>query len=258
MSIEIVIIILKLVNAYIIDGTFKSESDIDIEIYDNYELMIDDFKKEIINGFFIVSHPKNEMLLNLTKNTEVRLLHLQKRPQDKTNDEEEEDKFFELNNLNENQEENKFRESRLDDITNAALIEPDIKDNFNIVINKIFQSIEPRSINLNSFYKTGNTYSYVETYSLKMVLVMNNNINPKYGKMFIDNYFNNIDNIKNDINSNYYKVDIDNYNIIDFDYKDSISFYKHDLSLHKLAKQKYIELGFIKKVINKKVNGYNN
>ena len=81
---------------------------------------------------------------------------------------------------------------------------------------------------------------------------MRNDINQKYGKMFIDNYFSNIDTIKNNINVNYFNVDIDNYNIIDFDYKDTISFYKYDLPIHKLAKQKYKECGFIKTVINKK------
>lgn len=137
-------------------------------------------------------------------------------------------------------------------MTNAAIIEPNMKDNFNIIINKVFQSIVPRSINLNSFYKTANPSSYIETYSLKMVLVMRNDVVEKYGNMFINNYFCNLENIKNDINMNYFKIDVDNYNIIDFDYKDTISFYKHNLPIHKLAKQYYIDKGFIKKVINKK------
>ena len=134
---------------------------------------------------------------------------------------------------------------------------PDMKDDFNIIIKKVFQSIIPRSINLNSFYKTANPYSYVETYSLKMVLVMRNDVTEIYGNMLINNYFDNLENIKNDINMNYMNIDVDNYNIIDFDYKDTISFYKYDLPMHSLVKEKYRELGFIKKVNNKKTKWIN-
>lgn len=253
----------KLVRAYIIDKTFKSEDDLKIKVYDKVEVMVDDFNKEDINGFYIVSHPKNEVLLNLTKDTEVRLIHLQKRLQDKSNKEEDEDKYNELSNQNDNElivnnnedddeDDEMTQEERLNALTNAAIIEPNMKDNFNIIINKVFQSIVPRSINLNSFYKTANPSSYIETYSLKMVLVMRNDVVEKYGNMFVNNYFCNLENIKNDINMNYFKIDVDNYNIIDFDYKDTISFYKHNLPIHKLAKQYYIEKGFIKKVINRK------
>ena len=90
-----------------------------------------------------------------------------------------------------------------------------------------------------------------------MVLVMRNNVAKKYGNMLINNYFDNLENIKNDINMNYMNVDVDNYNIIDFDYKDTISFYKYDLPMHPLVKQKYKELGFIKNVINKKTKWVN-
>lgn len=240
----------KLVKSYIIDKTFKNQDEISIEIYDDPEKMIQDFKDEEINGFFIISHPKNQILLKLTKETEVRLLHLQKRPQDKTNEEEEDEKFDESG-------EEMSQEERLNALTDAALLGPNMKNDFNIIIKKVFQSIIPRSINLNSFYKTANPYTYVETYSLKMLLVMRNKITKKYGNMLINNYFDNLENIKNDINMNYMNIDIDNYNIIDFDYKDTISFYKYDLPIHPLVKNKYRELGFIKKVINKKTKWVN-
>ena len=240
----------KLMRAYIIDKTFKNMDDIDIKIYDNPDEMIQDFKDEEINGFFIVSHPKNQVLLKLTKENEVRLLHLQKRPEDKTNEEEEDEKFQEFGD-------DMTMEERLDTLTNEAKNVPDMKDDFNIIIKLVFQSIIPRSINLNSFYKTANPYSYVETYSLKMVLVMRNNVAKKYGNMLINNYFDNLESIKNDININYMNIDVDNYNIIDFDYKDTISFYKYDLPMHPLVKQKYKELGFIKKVINRKTKWVN-
>ena len=253
----------KLLISYIRDKTFKSEKDLNIKVYDEISLMIDDFNKEEINGFYIVSHPKNEVLLNLTKDTEVRLIHLQKRLQDKSNQEEDDEKYNELSNQNDtelavandednNQANEMDREERLNALTNAAIIEPNMKDNFNIIINKVFQSIVPRSINLNSFYKTANPSSYIETYSLKMVLVMRNDVVEKYGNMFVNNYFCNLENIKNDINMNYFKIDVDNYNIIDFDYKDTISFYKHNLPIHPLAKNYYINKGFIKKVVNRK------
>ena len=240
----------KLMKAYIIDKTFKNQNDISIEIYDDPDKMIQDFKDEEINGFFIVSHPKNQILLKLTKETEVRLLHLQKRLQDKTNEEEEDEKFAEFG-------EDMTQEERLNALTNAAIIEPNMKNDFNIIIKKVFQSIVPRSINLNSFYKTANPYTYVETYSLKMVLVMRNKVTEKYGKMLINNYFDNLENIKNDINMNYMNIDVDNYNIIDFDYKDTISFYKYDLPIHPLVKDKYVQFGFIKNVINKKTKWVN-
>ena len=75
--------------------------------------MVQDFKDEEINGFFIVSHPKNQVLLKLTKENEVRLLHLQKRPQDKNNEEEKEEKFQEFG-------EEMTMEERLDALTNEA------------------------------------------------------------------------------------------------------------------------------------------
>lgn len=239
----------KLLRAYIIDKTFKNNDDITIEIYDDTDKMIQDFKDEEINGFFIVSHPKNQVLLKLTKENEVRLLHLQKRPLDRTNEQEKEEKFQEYGGFT--------KEERLDILTNKAKNVPNMKNDFNITVKKVFQSIIPRSINLNSFYKTANPYSYVETYSLKMVLVMKNSVTKKYGNMLINNYFDNLENIKNDINMNYMNIDVDNYNIIDFDYKDTISFYKYDLPIHKLARRKFKELGFIKKVTNKKTKWEN-
>ena len=118
---------------YIIDKTFRNMDDIEIEIYDDPDKMIQDFKDEEINGFFIVSHPKNQVLLKLTKENEVRLLHLQKRPEDKTNEEEEDEKFQEFGDCDMTMEE------RLDTLTNEAKNVPDMKNDFNIIIKLVFQ-----------------------------------------------------------------------------------------------------------------------
>jgi len=242
----------KLIHSYInyAQTKLKDEKQINIDSsYDNIDILLQKFKDGDIAGFFIVSHPKNSKLLELTKNIEVRLIHLQPREHGISSGGESAQDYDSTQVYDSAKERQDDQEDRLEAITNAAKISDESqKKTFNIIIRKVFKTIIPRSINLNSFYTTGNSYSYLDTYSLKQVLVMRNDINIKYGKMFIDYYFNNIDNIKNDINVDFHNVDIENYNIIDFDYKDSISFYRYNFPMHPLVKEKYKECGFIKTV----------
>ena len=70
---------IKMCSAYGIDITDKSYNDTQI-IETELENLIDDFSENKYDAIFVVLHPKNKLLLEMSKNMKLRYIHIQKKP----------------------------------------------------------------------------------------------------------------------------------------------------------------------------------
>lgn len=109
---------------------------------------------------------------------------------------------------------------------------------FNKKIKKYFETIIPRTVDLNKFHKTENTYSYLNTYSIRMILVIRNDIPTSTVEYITRNYIDNLAKLRSYINTR----DISS---LEFNYNELVSF-NNKIPLSTGARNVYIEEGLIK------------
>ena len=195
------------------------------------ETLNEKFIQNKYDGIFIVLHPKNLQLLKLSLNKKLRYIHIQKRQKlDARNN------LNSLQNLNNTQQgtgstiplpppssntQAIYSESLMNDLKTT-----NIKDDFNSIIKKYFQHVTPRTVDLNKFYKSGNTYSYLETFSTRMILIIREDIPKERVSYITRNYINNLEKMRNAIDREQFQIQLNNFSSLEFIYNELVSFDK--------------------------------
>jgi len=198
---------IKLCSAY---GIKLSEMNITVD--ETMEDLLDKFKISKYDGIFLVVHPKNKQLLDLSLAMKIRFIHIQKRLG-----------IDSRNNLANIIPDQQGTNTQLGDpappsINKQAIYAQtvmdtlqteNIQETFNQKMRKYFQCVVPRVVDLNKFHKSGNTYSYLETYSTRMILVIRNDIPLERVEYITQNYINNLEKMRDAIDMQSFTVSID-------------------------------------------------
>ena len=220
---------IKLCMAYGIDITDNEYKNSHI-VEPDLETLINKFKQNKYDAIFVALHPKHKQLLDMSKNVLVRYIHVQKK-----------DTFNAQNNLSnlinfsETSQQGtnssntpppptlNIQSLYLNNISND-LQSTNIKESFNSLIKKYFQHISPRAVDLNKFYKSENKYSYLDTYSTRMILVIRNDIPKKRVEYITQNYINNLEKMRDTIDMSEFDNKINNFSTLEFNYEELVSF----------------------------------
>ena len=221
---------IKMCSAYGIDITDKSYNDTQI-IETELENLIDDFSENKYDAIFVVLHPKNKLLLEMSKNMKLRYIHIQKKPTLDSRNNLSNLINFDLNNQQgTTTEDNILTQPTLNqqEIYSKTLMDDlktvNVRENFNSLIKKYFQHIKPRAIDLNKFHKSENKYTYLDTYSTRMILVIRNDIPKERVEYITQNYINNLEKMRNTIDMEEFNTKIDNFSSREFTYQELVSF----------------------------------
>jgi len=221
---------IKMCSAYGIDITDKSYNDTQI-IETELENLIDDFSENKYDAIFVVLHPKNKLLLEMSKNMKLRYIHIQKKPTLDSRNNLSNLINFDLNNQQGTTTEDNimspptlnqqeiYSKTLMDDLKTV-----NVRENFNSLIKKYFQHIKPRAVDLNKFHKSENKYSYLDTYSSRMILVVRNDIPKERVEYITQNYINNLEKMRNTIDMEEFNTKIDNFSSREFTYQELVSF----------------------------------
>jgi hypothetical protein len=233
---------IKLASAYGLDIT----KNITIEIVSELETLLENFKISKYDAIFIVTHPKNKQLLKLTLDMKIRFIHVQKQPNlDSRNN------LFSL--IKGQQGTNSAEVQTPPSINKQAIYSQtvlddlkmeNVKETFNSIIKKYFQYITARSVDLNKFHKSGNMYSYLETYSTRMLLIIRNDIPIERVKYITRNYIDNLTKMRDFIDRQEFQLQINNFSSLEFNYEELISF-DSTLPLAEGSRDVYKEEGLI-------------
>lgn len=217
------------------------------------EELINMFQIGKFDGIFIVAHPKNLQLLKLSQNMKVRYIHLQKHPLSNAEKGNNNNKSTTSNNLqyivpqqgtNSNTGINR-QAIYSPEMLNGLLSKDDSsKETFNMLMKKYFECSVPRVVDLNKFHKSGNLYSYLDTYSTRMILVIRDDIPNERVKLITRNYINNLAKMRDTVDMEEFQSGLNNFSSLEFDYNELVSFnVKIPLALG--AKEVYVEEGLI-------------
>ena len=234
----------KICSAYgISPADLKANKFMNITVEQNLEDLFASFKSNKYDGIFLVAHPKNLQLLKLSLEMKMRYIHIQKRVGLDTRKN--------LANLIPGQQGTNpleppsinrqaiYSQAVMDDLQTE-----NIKESFNSIIKKYFQCITPRAVDLNKFHKSGNLYSYLETFSTRMILVVRDNIPRERVKFITRNYIDNLEKMRDIIDREQFQIELNNFSSLEFNYEDLVSF-NSSIPLAEGAKEAYKKEGLI-------------
>lgn len=244
------IFIKKIVSAH----QFTNQNIIGYTIYETNEELINTFNNDDIEYMFLLIHTKDNYLLDLTFNKRVKFIHLYKNLNEIRNSNVDENDFIIEQSLTSADFYNHIRskEANPDLLTDQKQLfnYDEDKETFNTLLKRYIPNVYPRVIDLNSFYPSDNDYSYLETYSIKYLLIGNDDIDQKYIDFFMNNFISNLDEIKYKIIENEYIIQLENFNNYDLNIEELLVF-NEIIPLHKKVKNKYQELGLLNIIENK-------
>lgn len=101
-------------------------------------------------------------------------------------------------------------------------------------------------MDLNKFYPSGNKYSYLDTFSIRTVLLVRNDIPRDRVKLLTENYIVNLEKMRDDIDREFFLVrkDINNFSSLEFVYDELVSF-DNSIPLNPGAKDAYLKEGLV-------------
>lgn len=218
---------MKLAAAYQID--LSGQSAIVINRHPHLEDLLDAFRTGKYDGVFILAHPKNKQLLKLTLDIKVRFIHIQKHQSLA-------DARSNLANLIPIQQGTNNKAPPLPPDMNRQQIYSQVlmddlgttsnKDTFNSLMRKYFHHLEPLIIDLNKFHTSGNMYSYLETFSTRMVLCIRDDIPSERQKYITRNYIDNLNRVRDRIDREEFTPQLDNFSSLEFRYEELLGFDK--------------------------------
>ena len=221
---------IKICAAYGIDITSSDYTNTQL-VEPDLETLISKFIQNEYDAIFIAIHPKNTQLLDMSNKMVVRYIHIQKRENlAARNNLSNLINFTESNQQGTNSENNIpppptlntqaiYSQTLLNDLKTN-----NIKADFNSMIKKYFNHLSPRAVDLNKFYKSGNQYSYLDTYSTRMILVIRNDIPKERVAYITQNYINNLEKMRNTIDMENFAAKINNISSLEFTYDELVSF----------------------------------
>ena len=238
---------IKICSAYgISPADLATSKFMNITVEPNLEDLLATFKTNKYDGIFLVAHPKNLQLLKLSLTMKMRYIHIQKRVGL--------DARKNLTNLIPGQQGTNPQESPPPPSINRQAIysqavmddlqTENIKETFNSMIKKYFQCITPRAVDLNKFHKSGNLYSYLETFSTRMILVVRDDIPRERVKFITQNYIDNLEKIRDIIDREQFQIELNNFSSLEFNYEELVSFNSR-IPLADGAKEVYKKEGLI-------------
>jgi len=238
---------IKLCSAYEISpDDLVANKFMEITVEANLEDLIAKFRNNKYDGIFLVAHPKNKQLLDLSLKMKMRYIHIQKRVGL--------DARKNLANLVREQQGTNPLEPPPPPSANRQAIyskkvmddlqTENIKESFNKIIKKYFQYIMPRTVDLNKFHKSGNMYSYLETFSTRMILVVRDDIPKDRVKYITENYINNLEKMRDLIDREEFQIELNNFSSLEFNYQELLSF-DAKIPLAQGAKDVYKKEGLI-------------
>jgi TRAP-type uncharacterized transport system substrate-binding protein len=232
---------IKICSAYNLDMKIMN-----ITIEPNLEDLLSNFVDNKYDGIFIVAHPKNKQLLKLSIDMKIRFIHIQKRDHIDV-------KFNNKNLINDQQGNNPILIPRPPSeqlqLNYTKQLEQDKKTEnititFNQLIKKYFHRITPRSVDLNKFHTSGNIYTYLETFTSRMILLIRNDIPPERVEYITKNYINNLEKLRNTIDLEQFNIQLNNFSSLEFKYDELVSF-DESIPLAKGSQKVYKEEGLI-------------
>ena len=215
-------------------------------IEESLESAIKLFKEDKYTGLFVVTHPKNKQLVKLSLDKKVRYIHIQKR-----------EKLSARNNLTALGFDRQgttsatlppppsinrqaiYSEKLLSDLKTE-----NITESFNKLIRKYFQHLMNRTVDLNKFHRSGNTYTYLETYSTRMILVVRDVIPRERVKYITSNYINNLEKMRNQIDMDEFTPQLNNFSSLEFNYEELVSF-DQNIPMAEGARDVYVKEGLV-------------
>lgn len=238
---------MKMCAAYGIDISSRTPvSQIQIERHAHLEDLFAPFKSNKYDGIFILAHPKNKQLLKLSLDMKLRYIHIQKR--------EGLDSRNNLARLIPDQQGTNNKASppppdmNRQQIYSKTLIDDlqteNVRESFNTMIRKYFHHLEPHTTNLNKFHKSGNMYSYLETYSTRMILCIRNEIPVERQKYITRNYVDNLNRIRDRIDREQFTPQLDNFSSLEFKYEELLGL-DSKIPLAEGAREVFITEGLI-------------
>ena len=241
---------IKICAAYGIDITSSDYTNTQL-VEPDLESLINKFTQNEYDAIFVAIHPKNTQILNMSSNMVVRYINIQKRDSlDARNNLSNLINFTTSNQQGTNSETNIpppptlntqaiYSQTLMNDLKTI-----NVKENFNSMIKKYFHHLSPRAVDLNKFYKSGNKYTYLDTYSTRMILVIRNDIPKEKVEYITRNYINNLEKMKNTIDMETFVAKINNISSLEFNYEELVSF-DNDIPLADGARNIYKKEGLI-------------
>lgn len=231
---------------------FTNPSIFEYKILQTNEEIIDEFNQNDLEYVFLMIHTKDNYLIDLTFDRRVKFIHLTKDMNDTTTDISDDDFVIEKS-LTAAEFYNHIRKSEINqDMLSGQtniLNDGEEKENFTSILKRYIPNIYHRVIDLNSFYPSDNDYSYLETYSIRNLLVMRNDISEKYIDIFMDNFIKNLNEIKYKLVENNYILSLENFNNYDLNLEELLVF-NNMIPLHENVKNKYKKIGLLKTIEN--------
>lgn len=233
----------KLIQSY----QFNSNNPVNIINISNIDELISQYMNDDIEYIFILSHPLDKYILEMSDNKRIKLIHLQDREEDAPSRRE----TIELNSEMTAEEFYRYvRSNRLNNqevITRNNIVPSDDidRDTHKNILKRYIPRIYSKVIDLNYFHSTSNEYTYLETYSIKQILVANNSIKPKHIKILTSNLIKHMETMRNKIIKDNYIVGYQNHN--NYDLKpNEILVVDINIPLHEETKSIYEKIGLIK------------
>ena len=238
----------KLVNSY----QFNVQDAVKIVEHNSIEEMIAKFMKDEINYMFIMCHPMDKYILDITVTKKIKLIHLK----------ENYDTNLEVNNGREKLDvgsrrnpQQFIRKLKILPKNNIKLVGNRIihKENHLSILKRYIPRIYDKVINLNYFHETDNQYSYLETYSIKYLLVARNDIKDEYIKTLTGNLIGHMEEMRDKIIKDNYIEGYFNHNYYDLKVEEMLVF-DNNIKLHEGCKEVYEKIGLIERKENVSCN----
>lgn len=241
----------KLVKSY----QFKSQNPVNIVIHESLDDMIKKYMDDDINYMFIISHPLDKYLLKMSETKRIKLIHLDERKNNSLSRSRDgsgsETGTDERNRMMTPSEFYTYARTDLHDYPSFDRnnIIPDTnnlkKDTHRDLLRRYIPRIYPKVIDLSYFHDTDNLYTYLETYSIKYLLVARNDIRAKHIKILTKNLIKHLKLMRDTIIEENYIVGYQNHN--NYDLKlDEILAMDTTIPLHPETKCVYEKVGLIK------------
>lgn len=231
----------KLVSSY----QFDVDNAVQIVEHDSIEEMIAKFMKDEINYMFLMCHPMDRYILDITVTKRIKLIHLKDHYDDEIPVSNGRTDLDVSSRRNPTQY---IRKRRILPEDNMKLVGDQIIriENHLSILKRYIPRIYEKVIDLNYFHETDNQYSYLETYSIKYLLVARNELDNKTIKVLAGNLVSHMKNMRNKLIKNNYIEGYFNHNNYDLEVEEMLVFDKK-LNLHEGSKEVYEKIGLIRK-----------
>jgi TRAP-type uncharacterized transport system substrate-binding protein len=183
---------------------------VNTKIYDDQEQMFSDFLNNKLDAFYITTNQKNKALLELSRNIKLRFIS----PID-------------------------FNKKLIDSSS------PDNSSAYKDLLNKQFKLTVPKTVDLNFFYSSINTASYLNTIASRMILICLRDLPNEHVNYMVRNIVKELKSLQININQYLYDMKLNNV-VTDAFIFDALASMTKEVDIHEGAKDYYKEVGLIR------------